>query len=66
MGCYAIHRPNDSQLWLRGLVGSADGGKILRDEVVGLRSEAEIIGKRLGIKLLQAAADKLVRDACGI
>ena len=66
VGCYAIHRPDDSQLWLRGLVGSADGGKILRDEVVGLRSEAEIIGKRLGIKLLQAGADKLVRDACGI
>ena len=67
VGCYAIHRlKGDEQLWLRGLVGSADGSKILRDEIVGLRSDAEIIGKRLGIKLLQAGADKLVRAACEI
>ena len=67
VGCYAIHQfKDDSQLWLRGLVGSADGSKILRDEIVGLRSEAEIIGKQLGVRLMQAGADKLVRATYGI
>ena len=61
IGCYAIHQQQDnSQLWLRGLVGSADGSEILREDVVGPVADAKKMGRQLGLQLLSAGADKYV------
>jgi hydroxymethylbilane synthase len=62
IGCYAVHKQTDnSQLWLRGLVGTADGSKILREEIVGPVTEAEKMGRQLGEQLLRAGAEKMMQ-----
>ena len=51
----------DDRLWLRGLVGSLDGRRIIRGEVRGPVEEAELLGTRLGEQLLAEGADELLK-----
>ena len=60
IACYAIHR-ND-QLWLRGLVGAPDGGRMIFDEISGPVADAEKIGIELAERLLAAGADEILAE----
>ena len=48
------------RLFLRGLVGSPDGSRMLRAELEGPRSEAESIGIRVAEDLLSQGADEIL------
>ena len=50
------------QLWLRGLVGSNDGARIVRAEARGPRAEAERLGAGLAATLLAQGADAILRE----
>lgn len=60
IGGYALH--TETGLWLRGLVGSPDGEKMLRDEVRGHHDDGEALGVALADKLLAAGADKILAE----
>ena len=60
IACYAIH--TEKGLWLRGLVGSPDGERMLRDEIEGDVNDAESMGITLANKLLAAGADKILAE----
>lgn len=60
IACYAIH--TDAGLWLRGLVGSPDGGQMLRDEIRGPAAEGEAMGIALADRLLAAGAGKILAE----
>ena len=49
------------ELWLRGLVGSVDGGTVVRDEIRGPREQAESLGVTLAERLLEAGAGDILR-----
>ncbi|MDJ0806243.1 MAG: hydroxymethylbilane synthase [Gammaproteobacteria bacterium] len=48
------------QLWLRGLVGEADGSRIIRGEVEGTPDEAQAMGTGLAERLLEWGADEIL------
>ncbi|MFD2111898.1 hydroxymethylbilane synthase [Thiorhodococcus fuscus] len=48
------------RIFVRGLVGSPDGSRILRAELEGPRSEAESIGTRVADDLLSQGADEIL------
>ena len=48
-------------LSLRGLVGEPDGTRILRGEELGSASQAEALGKRLAVGLLEQGADAILK-----
>jgi hydroxymethylbilane synthase len=50
------------QLWLRGLVGSNDGTRIVRAELRGPRAAAGRIGAELAAVLLAQGADAILRE----
>jgi hydroxymethylbilane synthase len=50
------------RLWLRGLVGSPDGGAVVRGEVSGTPEEAETLGAALAQDLLARGADRILAD----
>jgi hydroxymethylbilane synthase len=60
LGGHAEER--DEALHVTGLVGSHDGKKLLKEEVVGPSSEPEALGRRLAEVLLALGALKLMRD----
>ena len=49
-------------LWLRGLVGSNDGRRIVRGEIRGARADAERLGAELAARLLADGADAILRE----
>jgi hydroxymethylbilane synthase len=49
-----------SHLWLRGLVGEPDGGRIIRGEVEGTPDEAEEMGAGLAERLLEWGAEEIL------
>lgn len=53
---------HNGELRLRGLVGSVDGTRILRDVICGQPREAEALGTRLAEKLLSQGADVLLAE----
>lgn len=61
IGSYAILQENDG-LWLRGLVGTPDGSRIIHGERRGHRSEAEQLGISLAEELLDRGAGDILRD----
>jgi hydroxymethylbilane synthase len=63
IACYAIHQ--EGQLWLRGLVGSPDGSKILSDNISGHPDEAESLGEILAERLLEAGAGEILAAVYG-
>jgi hydroxymethylbilane synthase len=60
IACYAIH--TDDGLWLRGLVGSPDGERMLRDEIRGNVNDGETMGIALAEKLLAAGAAEILAE----
>ena len=60
IACYAIH--TDDGLWLRGLVGSPDGERMLRDDIRGDVNDGEAMGIALANRLLAAGADKILAE----
>ncbi|TQV70775.1 hydroxymethylbilane synthase [Exilibacterium tricleocarpae] len=58
IGCFAQHDGED--LWVRGLVGSPDGSRILCDEIRGPAQQAEALGTALAERLLSAGAGDIL------
>jgi hydroxymethylbilane synthase len=64
LAAYAMDR--GPQLWLRGLVASRDGSKVLRGERVasaGTVEDAAALGEALGAEFLQRGAAAMLADA---
>ena len=49
------------EVWLRGLVGSPDGSRVIRDEIRGPWREGEALG-HLAQRLLAAGADVILAE----
>ncbi|WP_417438808.1 hydroxymethylbilane synthase [Idiomarina sp.] len=58
IGAYA--ELEGDEVYLRGLVGEPDGGKVLRDEVRGPASKAEELGSELAERLLKQGAAEIL------
>ena len=58
IACYAIHR--ESKLWLRGLVGSADGQRLLQAEASASVDDAEALGIDVAEQLLRLGAAEIL------
>ncbi len=56
---------DDHQLWLRGLVGDADTGEILRTEIRGIAADAEALGIKAAEDLLAQGAGKILEKVYG-
>ena len=63
IGAYA--ELEGDQLWLRGLVGSADGRQILRAECRGAASDPVALGQTLAEQLLAQGAARLLTEVYG-
>jgi len=63
-GCHvpiAAHaQASGEQVGIEGLGAAPDGSKMIRDQMSGSAEEAELIGRRLGEKLLQAGAGEIL------
>lgn len=64
IGCYAVLQDNN-QLWLRGLVGSPDGQRMLEDQINGDVDQAEALGVALAERLLDAGAQQILDEVYG-
>lgn len=60
IGAYALVK--GEQIWLRGLVGSPDGTRVIRDEIRGAVSDGEALGEQLAQRLLAAGADVILAE----
>lgn len=60
IGAYALVQ--GEEVWLRGLVGSPDGSRIIRDEIRGPLAEGEALGHTLAQRLLAAGADVILAE----
>lgn len=60
IGAYAL--VEGEQIWLRGLVGSPDGTRVIRDEIRGAVSDGESLGEQLAQRLLAAGADVILAE----
>lgn len=60
IGAYALVQGNE--VWLRGLVGSPDGSRIIRDEIRGPMADAEQLGETLAQRLLAEGADVILAE----
>ena len=58
----AANTDNSGNLTLKGSVSNLNGTRIISDEVVGKKTEAEIIGKKLAKSLILNGAKKLLDD----
>ncbi|WP_372965050.1 hydroxymethylbilane synthase [Marinobacter sp.] len=64
IAAYALLEGDDT-LWLRGLVGSVDGSRILQVEGRAPRAEGERLGRELAEQLLSMGADKILAEVYG-
>lgn len=62
IACYATLNEAGDELYLRGLVASTDGTKILRDELRNSPDQAEQMGIELAERLLAAGADSILAE----
>ncbi len=60
IGAYALVQ--GEEVWLRGLVGSPDGSRVIRDEIRGPLAEGEALGHTLAQRLLTAGADVILAE----
>ncbi|MDX7786560.1 hydroxymethylbilane synthase [Aeromonas caviae] len=60
IGAYALVQ--GEEVWLRGLVGSPDGTRVIRDEIRGPLAEGEALGHTLAQRLLAAGADVILAE----
>lgn len=49
------------EIWIRGLVGSPDGTRIVRGEMRGPLRDAQALGKRLALDLLSRGGEEILR-----
>ncbi|MDT4815139.1 Porphobilinogen deaminase [compost metagenome] len=63
IACYA--ELENEQLWLRGLVGQPDGGRLLRAEAHAPAGEAEALGVRVAEALLEQGAEAILKAVYG-
>ncbi|PKF61392.1 hydroxymethylbilane synthase [Psychromonas sp. psych-6C06] len=64
IGSYSIFKGD--QLFLRGLVGSVDGKKIIRKEIIGQPEQAEQMGLTLAKQLLDCGAKEILSEVYNI
>jgi len=64
IACYAIHQ-GGGKLWLRGLVGSADGKQVIREDLIGDENNPEALGIELANKLLEQGAGDILKEVYG-
>ena len=64
IACFAEHR-DSGRLWLRGLVGSPDGKRILRSEAELPAPEAEQLGEKVARALLDQGAGEILAEVYG-
>lgn len=62
IACYATFNDAGDELYLRGLVASTDGTRILRDELRNSPDNAEAMGIELAERLLAAGADQILAE----
>ncbi|MGY6039264.1 hydroxymethylbilane synthase [Aeromonas sp. AE23HZ002T15] len=60
IGAYALVQGDE--VWLRGLVGSPDGSRIIRDEIRGPLADGEALGHALAQRLLADGADVILAE----
>ncbi|HDX8346480.1 hydroxymethylbilane synthase [Aeromonas dhakensis] len=60
IGAYAL--VEGEEVWLRGLVGSPDGSRVIRDEIRGPRADGETLGHTLAQRLLADGADAILAE----
>ncbi len=60
IGSYAIINEDNSQVYLRGLVGAVDGSELIESEITGPIAEGEELGNQLAQELLSRGADKIL------
>jgi hydroxymethylbilane synthase len=60
IGAYAVLEQD--QIWLRGMVASVDGKEMLFAERRAHRDDADSLGRGLAEELLEAGADRILRD----
>lgn len=58
IGAYALVQ--GEEVWLRGLVGSPDGSRVIRDEIRGPLADGEALGHTLAQRLLADGADVIL------
>ncbi len=58
IGAYAL--VEGEEVWLRGLVGSPDGSRVIRDEIRGPLADGEALGHTLAQRLLADGADVIL------
>jgi hydroxymethylbilane synthase len=62
IACFAELLPGDQELWLRGLVGSPDGSRILRAEARAAVDEAQQLGVEVAVRLLAQGAREILDE----
>lgn len=60
IGSYSIFK--EDKLFLRGLVGSVDGKKIIRKEITGKPEDAQQMGLTLAQQLLESGAEQILSE----
>ncbi|MBB3169682.1 hydroxymethylbilane synthase [Simiduia aestuariiviva] len=60
IGGFAVHQ--EGELWLRGLVASVDGQRVLRAEARAPAAQAEQLGVQVAEQLLAQGADKILAE----
>lgn len=60
IGAYALVQ--GEEVWLRGLVGSPDGSRVIRDEIRGPLADGEALGHTLAQRLLADGADIILAE----
>lgn len=60
IGAYAL--VEGEEVWLRGLVGSLDGSRVIRDEIRGPLADGEALGHTLAQRLLADGADAILAE----
>ncbi len=60
IGAYAL--VEGEEVWLRGLVGSPDGSRVIRDEIRGPLADGEALGHTLAQRLLADGADAILAE----
>ena len=58
----ALAQMERTRVWLRGLVASLDGSRVVRDDIHGPAEQAEALGKELAERLLAAGGDEILEE----
>ena len=65
IGGHAVFEDDGQTLWLRALVGTPDGSRVLRAEGRGSIHEPEALGIRVAEELLEMGAGEILAEVYG-